>query len=44
MENTRTVTFKGLPLTLIGKQLKVGDTAPDAELTANDFSPVKLSS
>jgi thiol peroxidase len=44
MENRRTVTFKGQPLTLIGKQLKVGDTAPDAELTANDFSPVKLSS
>jgi len=44
MENTRTVTFKGLPLTLIGTQLKVGDTAPDAELTANDFSPVRLSS
>jgi thioredoxin-dependent peroxiredoxin len=44
MENTRTVTFKGQPLTLVGKQLKVGDTAPDAELTANDFSPVKLSS
>ena len=44
MENTRTVTFKGLPLTLVGKQLKVGDTAPDAELTANDFSPVRLSS
>jgi len=44
MENRRTVTFKGLPLTLVGKQLKAGDTAPDAELTANDFSPVKLSS
>jgi thiol peroxidase len=44
MENRRTVTFKGQPLTLIGKQLKVGDTTPDAELTANDFSPVKLSS
>ena len=44
MENTRTVTFKGQPLTLIGKPLGVGDTAPDAELTANDFSPVKLSS
>jgi thiol peroxidase len=44
MENTRTVTFKGQPLTLVGKQLKVGDAAPDAELMANDFSPVKLSS
>jgi thiol peroxidase len=44
MEQTRKVTFKGQPLTLIGQQLKVGDTAPDAELTANDFSPVRLSS
>ena len=44
MKNTRTVTFKSLPLTLIGKPVKVRDTAPDAELTANDFSPVKLSS
>jgi thioredoxin-dependent peroxiredoxin len=43
MEQTRTVTFKGQPLTLVGKELKVDDPAPDAELTANDFSTVKLS-
>jgi thiol peroxidase len=43
MEQTRRVTFKGQPLTLVGKPLKVGDPAPDAELTANDFSTVKLS-
>lgn len=39
-----TVTFQGNPLTLVGKQLKVGDAAPEAELLANDLSPVKLSS
>jgi thiol peroxidase len=44
VERKGAVTFKGQPLTLIGKPLGVGDTAPDAELTANDFSPVKLSS
>ena len=39
-----TVTFQGNPLTLVGNQLNVGDAAPDAELLANDLSPVKLSS
>ena len=39
-----TVTFQGNPLTLVGNQLSVGDAAPDAELLANDLSPVKLSS
>jgi thiol peroxidase len=39
-----TVTFQGNPLTLVGNQVKVGDAAPDAELLANDLSPVKLSS
>jgi thiol peroxidase len=40
----RTVTMKGKPLTLLGKELKVGDAAPDFEVVANDMSPVKLSS
>lgn len=43
METTRKVTFKGQPLTLTGRELKAGDSAPDAELTANDWSTVKLS-
>lgn len=38
-----TVTFKGDPLTLVDNQVKVGDTAPDVELLANDLSTVRLS-
>jgi len=37
------VTFKGNRLTLVGNPVKVGDKAPDAEVLANDLSPVKLS-
>ena len=37
------VTFKGNPLTLVGNPVKVGDKTPDAEVLANDLSPVKLS-
>ena len=43
MERLGAVTIKGQPFTLIGKPLSVGDRAPEAELTANDFSTVKLS-
>ena len=43
MEN-RTVKIGDKPFTLLGQPVKVGAPAPDAELTANDFSPVKLSS
>ncbi len=43
-ERTGLVTMKGKPLTLIGKEVKVGQKAPDAELVANDLSAVKLSS
>jgi thioredoxin-dependent peroxiredoxin len=38
------VTFKGGPLTLVGPELKIGQKAPDAVLTANDLSAVKISS
>lgn len=38
------VTFKGNPLTLIGKEVKVGDAAPDFTALANDLSPISLSS
>ncbi len=41
--DSKTVTMKGKPLTLVGKQVKVGDSAPDFEVLANDLSPVKLS-
>ncbi len=43
-EPKRTVTMKGNPLTLSGSEVKVGDTAPDFEVVANDMSVVKFSS
>ena len=43
-ERTGIITMKGNPLTLIGKQPKVGEDAPDFEVLDNDLSPVKLSS
>jgi thioredoxin-dependent peroxiredoxin len=43
LERKNAVTFKGSPLTLIGKELKVGDKAPDFTVTAQDLSPVSLS-
>jgi len=42
--DSKTVTMKGKPFTLVGRQVKVGDSAPDFEVLANDLSPVKLSS
>ena len=41
-ERPGVVTLKGNPFTLVGPELKVGDTAPDFAVTANDLSPVKL--
>ncbi len=38
------ITMKGNPLTLVGNEIMVGDSAPDAELFDNDFKPVRLSS
>ena len=38
------VTFMGNPLTLVGNEVKVGDTAPDFVVLDNNLSPVKLSS
>lgn len=37
------VTFKNNPVTLIGREVKVGDQAPDFTVLANDLSEVKLS-
>jgi thiol peroxidase len=42
-EREGAVTMKGKPLTLVGKELRVGQMAPDCTLTGNDMSPVKLS-
>lgn len=43
-ERTGLVTFQGNPLTVLGEPPSVGRKAPDAELVANNLSPVKLSS
>ncbi|MDQ0231045.1 thiol peroxidase [Metabacillus malikii] len=36
------ITFKNSPVTLLGNEVKVGDTAPDFTVLANDLSPVTL--
>ncbi|MFH1480769.1 MAG: thiol peroxidase, partial [Pseudomonadota bacterium] len=43
-ERSGIIAMKGNPLTLMGNELKIGDSAPDAEVLSNDLSPVKLSS
>jgi thiol peroxidase len=43
-ERKGVITMKGSPLTLVGKEVKVGQPAPDFEVIANDMSSVKLSS
>lgn len=43
-ERTGIITFQGNPLTLVGKELKAGDIAPDVEVLNNDLAPVSLSS
>ena len=43
-ERNALVTMKGNPLTLLGEEVKVGQSAPDITLVANDLSEVKLSS
>jgi thiol peroxidase len=35
--------MKGNPLTLMGQELNIGDTAPDVVLADNDLAPVSLS-
>ncbi|MGM7720844.1 thiol peroxidase [uncultured Metabacillus sp.] len=37
------ITFKNNPVTLLGNEVKVGDTAPDFTVLANDLSEVTLS-
>ena len=43
-ERSGVITMKGQPLTLMGAEVKVGDPAPDFEVTANDLAPFKFSS
>ena len=43
MERKNVITFKGNPLTLVGAELKVGDTAPDFTACDAGLKPVKLS-
>jgi thiol peroxidase len=43
-ERSAAVTIHGNPLTLVGKELSIGDPAPDAELLDNSSNPVKISS
>jgi thiol peroxidase len=43
-ERSAAVSMHGNPLTLIGKELSVGDSAPDLKLLDNDLNPIKLSS
>ena len=43
-ERSATVTMKGNPLTLMGKEPEVGEKAPDFEVLDNGLAPVSLSS
>ena len=43
MERENVITFQGGPLTLVGNEIAVGQTAPDFTAAANDLSPYKLS-
>jgi len=42
-ERVGTVMFGGQPATLLGKELQVGDAAPDFTAVGNDMKPVRLS-
>jgi thioredoxin-dependent peroxiredoxin len=44
IENKSVITFKGNAMTLVGKQVSVGQKAPDFNLTGNDLSAVSLKS
>jgi thiol peroxidase len=43
-ERASQITMRGNPLTLLGKEPKVGDSAPDFEALDNNLKPVRLSS
>ncbi|MEW6264886.1 MAG: thiol peroxidase [Thermodesulfobacteriota bacterium] len=42
-ERTGVVTRRGGPLTLVGREIKPGDVAPEFEVLDNNLAPVKLS-
>ena len=42
-ERTRSITWRGNPLTLLGKELHPGEPAPDFEVLDNNLQPVRLS-
>ncbi|MBG9772107.1 thiol peroxidase [Brevibacillus laterosporus] len=42
IERQGVVTFKDQPVTLLGPEIKVGDTAPEFSVLANNLSPVTL--
>ncbi len=41
-KRTGIITMGGNPMTLLGKEIKVGDTAPDFTVLKNDLSPFSL--
>ncbi len=41
-ERTGIITFKGNPMTLLGPDIKVGDTVPDFRVVDNDLQPLTL--
>lgn len=43
MERQNAITFQGGPLTLLGNEISVGQSAPDFTAAANDLSPYSLS-
>lgn len=43
-ERSDVVTMRGNPVTLVGKAIKKGDTAPDFVVIDNNLSPVQFSS
>ena len=43
-EVANAVTMKGAPVTLIGNEVKIGESAPDCTLATNDLSDFQLSS
>jgi thioredoxin-dependent peroxiredoxin len=43
-ERIEAITLHGNPLTLSGREIRMGERAPDVELIDNELKPVKLSS
>ena len=43
-ERTGLITMRGNPLTLVGREIKIGDPAPDFEALDSELKPVRLSS